>query len=43
MNKYLQFAVADFEPIQVAIGSGLVVGVIAGDGLSVITYCCSTN
>ena len=37
MNKYLQFAVADFEPIQVAIGSGLVVGVIAGDGLSVIT------
>ena len=26
MNKYLQFAVADLEPIQVAIGSGLVVG-----------------
>ena len=38
MNKYLQFAVADFEPIQVAIGSGLVVGVIAGDGLSVIIH-----
>tara|TARA_R110002167_G_scaffold74558_10_gene208608 strand:+ start:1098 stop:1376 length:279 start_codon:yes stop_codon:yes gene_type:complete len=28
MNKYLQFAVADLEPIQVAIGSGLVVGAI---------------
>tara|TARA_R110000796_G_scaffold172691_1_gene289693 strand:- start:93 stop:377 length:285 start_codon:yes stop_codon:yes gene_type:complete len=38
MNKYLQFAVADFEPIQLAIGSGLVVGVIAGDGLSVIIH-----
>lgn len=29
MNKYLQFAVADLEPIQVAIGSGLVVGAIS--------------
>jgi len=29
MNKYLQFAVADVEPIQVAIGSGLVVGAIS--------------
>jgi hypothetical protein len=35
MNKYLQFAVEDFEPVQLAVGSGLVVGVIAGDGHSV--------
>ena len=38
MNKYLQFAVEDFEPVQLAVGSGLVVGVIAGDGLSVIIH-----
>jgi cytoskeletal protein CcmA (bactofilin family) len=33
MNKYLQFAVSGFEPLQIAINGGLTVGIVAATSI----------